>query len=239
MALVAGPDRFQWPPFPPISPHAFYISRARRADELVVLLHPSPQPKNIKQGIQKTVVDLVLCQPTKHDVVSHVLNEVARNHACGRDLARCTLAEVSRRVGGALKSGLPIHAKLGLRFLACCSANSILAPKALAAVLDKVLDAAASARSKASAQDKRVKNYAYYADYLVYSALCALPSAAASLQSCEPDLLRSILAKARDHLGDVGRAGRMAGDALCVFKGEGYGNLGFLLGGGAARPPNK
>ena len=186
--------------------------------------HPSP-PKNIKQGIQKTVVDLVLCQPTKHDVVSHVLNEVARNHACGRDLARCTLAEVSRRVGGALKSGLPIHAKLGLRFLACCSANSILAPKALAAVLDKVLDAAASARSKASAQDKRVKNYAYYADYLVYSALCALPSAAASLQSCEPDLLRSILAKARDHLGDVGRAGRMAGDALCVFKGEGYGNL--------------
>ena len=170
-------------------------------------------------------MDLVLCQPTKHDVVSHVLNEVARNHACGRDLARCTLAEVSRRVGAALKSGLPIHAKLGLRFLACCSANSILAPKALAAVLDKVLDAAASARSKASAQDKRVKNYAYYADYLVYCALCALPSAAASLQSCEPDLLRSILAKARDHLGDVGRAGRMAGDALCVFKGEGYGNL--------------
>ena len=40
VALVAGPDRFQWPPFPPISPHAFHISRARLADELVVLLHP-------------------------------------------------------------------------------------------------------------------------------------------------------------------------------------------------------
>ncbi|QDZ21442.1 MIF4G-like domain-containing protein [Chloropicon primus] len=179
-------------------------------------------------GVQQVVVDMALSHPTKHDVLAYLLSLMCRKGNYGRDLCKGVLSEVVRTTGSSIKSGLPVHAKIGLRFLACCSAADVLEPKTAASIMNMTVESATKAREKSKTQDK-LANYAFYGEYLVYCVLCALPLAAESLQRTEKEMLASLLEKLGAYI--AGRP-KMKNDSLCLYKGEGYPTLANVGVGG-------
>jgi hypothetical protein len=181
-------------------------------------------------GIQQVIVDIILEHPTKHCAVAYLVALLRVKGEEGESLTKAIVSALAEKISAALKDGHPIHAKLGLRFLLCCSTTKVLSPSAVAALVKAFLEqaslAAASGQQQTNIEEhgsKSSSHYYYYADFLAYCVLSSLPWAMCKLHKDNKDAAAAILKTLEDYM-QTRKSQRSANSSLGLYK-NGYPEL--------------
>ena len=160
------------------------------------------------------ILDILLEHPTKQCAVAYLMALLRAKGEEGQTLTQAIISELAGKVSAALKEGHPIHAKLGFRFLLCCSTTKVLSVSAVTALVRGFLDQAKKAAA-ASAN--------HYADFLTYCVLSSLPWVVCKLHKDDKEAAFAILKDLEQHM-EARKSKKSKNSSLSLHK-EGYSEL--------------